>query len=84
LILPKIKKPNKIKFHEIALDNSHQQRGFKLEKFLNELFCFFDLDPKFSFKIKGEQIDGSFTFDNTDYLYKPFQLSIKQVLEQLL
>ncbi len=27
-----------------------------------------DLDPKSSFKITGEQIDGSFTFDNTDYL----------------
>jgi hypothetical protein len=27
-----------------------------------------DLDPKASFKIIGEQIDGAFTFDNTDYL----------------
>jgi len=58
----------KMRFFEIASDSNHQKRGFKLEKFLNELFYFFDLDPKSSFKIKGEQIDGSFTFDNTDYL----------------
>lgn len=58
----------KMRFFDIASDSNHQRRGFKLEKFLNELFCFFDLDPKSSFKIKGEQIDGSFTFDNTDYL----------------
>lgn len=55
-------------FFEIAINNNHQARGHQLEKFLNELFVFFDLDPKSSFKIVGEQIDGSFTFDNTDYL----------------
>jgi len=58
----------KKKFFEIAINDNHQNRGHQLEKFLNELFTFFDLDPKSSFKITGEQIDGSFTFDNTDYL----------------
>lgn len=58
----------KEKFFEIAINNNHQSRGHQLEKFLNDLFSFFDLDPKSSFKITGEQIDGSFTFDNTDYL----------------
>ncbi len=58
----------KRKFFEIAVNENHQSRGLQLEKFLNELFIFFDLDPKSSFKITGEQIDGSFTFDNTDYL----------------
>ncbi len=58
----------KNRFFEIAISDNHQSRGFQLEKFLNELFTFFDLDPKSSFKITGEQIDGSFTFDNTDYL----------------
>jgi restriction endonuclease Mrr len=28
------------------------------------------LDPKASFKITGEQIDGAFTFENTDYLFE--------------
>jgi hypothetical protein len=55
-------------FFQIAINDNHQSRGHQLEKFLNELFLFFDLDPKGSFKIVGEQIDGSFTFDNTDYL----------------
>ena len=55
-------------FFQIAMNKNHQQRGFQLEKFLYELFQFFDLDPKNSFKITGEQIDGFFTFDNTDYL----------------
>lgn len=45
-----------------------QARGYKLEKILHELFELFDLDPKASFKVEGEQIDGAFTFDNTDYL----------------
>lgn len=47
-----------------------QKRGFKLEKVLKKLFILFDLDPKASFRIIGEQIDGAFTFDNTDYLFE--------------
>jgi len=58
----------KMKFFEIAANPYPQQKGFQFEKFINQLFVFFDLDPKSSFKIVGEQIDGSFTFDNTDYL----------------
>jgi hypothetical protein len=30
----------------------------------------FDLDPKASFKIEGEQIDGAFTFESADYLFE--------------
>lgn len=29
-----------------------------------------DLDPRASFKIVGEQIDGAFTFEGTDYLFE--------------
>lgn len=58
----------KNRFFEITGNDNHQSRGHQLEKFLNDLFLFFDLDPKSSFKITGEQIDGSFTFDSTDYL----------------
>ena len=50
--------------------NDPQSRGYMLEKILKELFILFDLDPKASFRIKGEQIDGAFTFDNTDYLFE--------------
>lgn len=45
-----------------------QKRGYVLERILRELFALFDLDPKASFKIEGEQIDGAFTFEGTDYL----------------
>jgi hypothetical protein len=49
-------------------DLTPQQRGYELEQFLQELFGLFDLDPKASFRIVGEQIDGAFTFESTDYL----------------
>jgi hypothetical protein len=45
-----------------------QRRGYRLEKILRELFELFDLDPRASFRITGEQIDGAFSFEGTDYL----------------
>lgn len=45
-----------------------QRRGYRLEKILRDLFMLFDLDPRASFKATGEQIDGAFTFQSTDYL----------------
>lgn len=58
----------KNEFNIIATNRNFNQRGFQLEKFLYEIFLLFDLEPKGSFKIYGEQIDGAFTFQNTDYL----------------
>jgi hypothetical protein len=58
----------KNKFNSLIIEENHQKRGYSLEKFLNELFLIYDLDPKEAFKITGEQIDGAFTFDNQDYL----------------
>lgn len=61
---------NKLKaiFNKLATNNNFQQRGFEFEKFLNQLFQLYELDPKASFKNHGEQIDGAFTYDGTDYL----------------
>jgi hypothetical protein len=56
------------KFFELIPLQDHQRRGYILQDILKELFELFDLDPKASFAIKGEQIDGAFTFDKTDYL----------------
>jgi len=56
------------KFMDIATSSDAQKRGYGLEKLLNELFTLFDLDPKASFKITGEQIDGAFTFKDDDFL----------------
>lgn len=63
-------KLNELSQEYFALLNSDdsQSRGFKLEKILRSLFELFDLDPKASFRIVGEQIDGAFTFESVDYL----------------
>src|SRR4051794_10926204 len=55
-------------FLELISSSDHQRRGYLLQDILRELFGLFDLDPKASFLIRGEQLDGAFTFDNTDYL----------------
>ncbi len=55
-------------FFALVSDNNPQQRGYRLENILKGLFQLFDLDPKASFKIRGEQIDGAFSFEGTDYL----------------
>jgi hypothetical protein len=58
----------KRQFLDLAISADAQKRGYHLEKLLNELFHLFDMFPKAAFKITGEQIDGSFTFDNDDYI----------------
>lgn len=50
--------------------DDHQGRGFILERVIRDLFETFDLDPRASFKVVGEQIDGAFTFEGTDYLFE--------------
>jgi len=46
-----------------ALPDTPQQRGYELEVFLNEFMEFDGLSPRGSFKIVGEQIDGSFSWN---------------------
>lgn len=60
----------KTEFYKLMNSSNAQSRGFQLEKVIKELFTLFDLDPKASFRITGEQIDGAFTFDNMDYLFE--------------
>ena len=55
-------------YRDLLRSQDPQGRGYKLERILKGLFELFDLDPKASFKVVGEQIDGAFTFDNTDFL----------------
>lgn len=57
-------------FRRLLSSEERQERGYRLEKFIRQLFELFDLDPHASFKIVGEQIDGAFTFDGTDYLFE--------------
>src|SRR2546430_14206668 len=45
-----------------------QPRGYRLQSLLEELFSLFDLDPKASFGLDGEQTDGAFSFQSADCL----------------
>lgn len=55
-------------YYQLTRYEDKQKRGYELEKIMYELFELFDLDPKASFKNKGEQIDGAFSLDGIDYL----------------
>lgn len=53
----------------IALwDNAPQRRGILFEDYLRRLFQAHGFDAKGGFRIVGEQIDGSFIFQNHTYL----------------
>jgi hypothetical protein len=45
-----------------------QDRGFAFERFLSDLFALYDLDPRRSFRLTGEQIDGSFELPPETFL----------------
>lgn len=45
-----------------------QRRGYEFEKFLKDVFDAFGLAPRASFRVQGEQIDGSFSLGQETYL----------------
>jgi hypothetical protein len=56
------------RFLRLHSNPDRQSAGYALEKLLNDLFRLFDLSPKESFRVVGEQIDGSFYFEKEVYL----------------
>lgn len=60
----------KERYSKLITSKDHHARGFELEKVLYDIFELFDLDPKASFRNVGEQIDGAFSLDGTDYLFE--------------
>lgn len=54
--------------HLALVELAPQPRGYAFEKFLTELFDAYGLAPRGSFRIVGEQIDGSFRLDHEIYL----------------
>jgi restriction endonuclease Mrr len=52
----------------VIVTQSEQARGYALEKFLNALFALFDIDARAPFRIAGEQIDGAFSHEGTEFL----------------
>lgn len=51
-----------------AMDDAPQARGYAFERFLKDWFAAWGLDPHASFRMRGEQIDGSFQHDGATYL----------------
>ena len=45
-----------------------QMRGYEFERFLKGMFDAYGLSPRASFRLVGEQIDGSFVLNNETYL----------------
>ncbi|MDE4086439.1 hypothetical protein PO902_15425 [Planococcus maritimus] len=58
------------RYTNLVVSKNFQSRGFELEKVLYDIFDLFDLDPKASFRNIGEQIDGAFSLEGTDYLFE--------------
>ena len=60
----------KQEFFALHSSTDSQGRGYKLENIMYRLFQLYELDAKSSFKVLGEQIDGAFTLDGTEYLFE--------------
>lgn len=58
------------RYMALVTSSNPQDRGFELERVMYDLFELFDLDPKASFRNVGEQIDGAFALEGTDYLFE--------------
>lgn len=56
------------RFMALVTSTDPHRRGYDLESLLRDLFDLFDLDPKASFKVEGDQVDGAFVFESMDYL----------------
>ncbi|MEU1899416.1 restriction endonuclease [Nocardiopsis dassonvillei] len=54
-------------FSEIS-SKPAQKRGYLLEELLNRLFSVNNIDSKGPFRNMGEQIDGAFSFEGTEFL----------------
>lgn len=55
-------------FIELFSETNSQKRGFQFEGFLNGFFCHHGLNPKSSFRMMGEQIDGSFEWQGNTFI----------------
>jgi hypothetical protein len=55
-------------FLRLHTSSDRSKAGLALERLLTELFSLFNLNPRKSFRVVGEQIDGSFELDHETYL----------------
>ncbi len=55
-------------FMSLLAKSDENERGYDLEKLLNQLFNLFELAPQSPFRRNGEQIDGAFLLDKEHFL----------------
>jgi hypothetical protein len=55
-------------FFQMHQATDPHQRGRDFEGFINELFKLYDLEPRASYSLEHEQIDGSFIFETDHYV----------------
>lgn len=53
-----------------GMEEHSQKRGYELENLLVELFQYFEIEVEGPFKLKGEQIDGSFNFEGNNFIFE--------------
>lgn len=58
----------KTRFFDLEALADRNKAGIALEELLNDLFHLHGLSPRKGFRVVGEQIDGSFEFENQVYL----------------
>ncbi|MGO3152805.1 MAG: restriction endonuclease [Galactobacter sp.] len=58
----------KLSFLDLSNSQDRQRRGYKLEELLFNLFSLYDLEPHLAYALKNEQIDGSISFNASDYI----------------
>lgn len=56
------------RFLTLFSERDERKRGFAFEPFLTDFFTLHGLDPRGSFRIVGEQIDGSFEWQSNTFL----------------
>jgi hypothetical protein len=55
-------------YTKVASNPNYQERGRQFQSFLTVLFDSHDLHPRGTFRLEGQEIDGAFEFDNTQFL----------------
>lgn len=56
------------RFLTLQEEPNAQRRGKHFETLLTDLFVLFDMEPRLSYDLEREQIDGSLSFDTDDYI----------------
>lgn len=60
---------NRLKEEYIQLSSLEpQKRGYAFQNFLKDFFEAYGLDPRSAFRLRGEELDGSFELNDTTYL----------------